>query len=85
MTDDQQEIIESLADAVVSKLLAAPTKSLKEAAVYDDWAAIYTTLRLFDPNPDSGSPESDWAMIPNEILDQASNSTVEHPRPSVFE
>lgn len=49
LDDDQQEIVESMADAIVSQLLAAPTQSLRDAAEEDDWSTINTALQLFDP------------------------------------
>ena len=49
LTDDQREAVESMADALVGQLLAAPTKSLREAAVEDDWETIRTAMELFDP------------------------------------
>lgn len=48
--DDQREIVASMADALVSQLLAPPTKSLREAAANDDWATINTALQLFNPD-----------------------------------
>lgn len=53
MTDDQRAVVESLADTLVSQLLAAPTKSLRDAAEVDDWATINSALRLFDPSFDA--------------------------------
>jgi glutamyl-tRNA reductase len=50
LTDDQREVVESLADAVVGQLLAAPTKALRDAAAEDDWATINAALQLFDPD-----------------------------------
>lgn len=49
LTDDQAETIEALADAIVGQLLAAPTRSLRDAAAEDDWTTIQTALTLFDP------------------------------------
>ncbi len=49
VSDRQREILESLADALVGQLLAAPTKSLRNAAADDDWTTIHTALQLFDP------------------------------------
>lgn len=49
LPDEQRDIVETMADAIVNQLLAAPTKSLREAAVDDDWETIDTALRLFDP------------------------------------
>ena len=44
------EVIESMADAIIGQLLAAPTRSLRDAAVEDDWETIQTAMTLFDPN-----------------------------------
>ncbi|MGM0604320.1 MAG: glutamyl-tRNA reductase [Halobacteriota archaeon] len=52
LTDEQRETVEALADALVGQLLAAPTKSLREAAAEDDWTTIQTAMRLFDPGFD---------------------------------
>ena len=49
LTDEQRASVEALADALIGQLLAAPTKSLREAAAEDDWTTISTALRLFDP------------------------------------
>ena len=45
-----KEIVAAMADALVNQILAAPTESLREAAVEDDWETIHTALRLFDPS-----------------------------------
>jgi len=50
LDDDQQAVVESMADAIVSQLLAAPTQSLRDAAEEDDWSTINTALQLFDPD-----------------------------------
>ncbi|WP_418280652.1 glutamyl-tRNA reductase [Halorubrum sp. DTA98] len=52
LTDDQRETVEAMADALVGQLLAAPTRSLRDAAGEDDWETIQTALRLFDPEFD---------------------------------
>lgn len=57
LTDDQRETVAGLADALVGQLLAAPTKSLREAAAEDDWERIHTAMQLFDPEFD-GPPAS---------------------------
>ncbi|MFB6154679.1 MAG: glutamyl-tRNA reductase [Haloferacaceae archaeon] len=49
LTDRQREAVQALADTLVGQLLAAPTRSLREAAAEDDWATIQTAMRLFDP------------------------------------
>ncbi len=58
VTDAQREVIEAMADSLVGQLLAAPTRSLREAAAEDDWATISTALRLFDPEFGGDSPAS---------------------------
>lgn len=57
LSDDQREVLESLVDSLVNQLLAAPTKSLRDAAESDDWSTINTALQLFDPDfhPDPAS------------------------------
>jgi glutamyl-tRNA reductase len=83
-TDEQRrEIVESLADALVGQLLAAPTESLRDAAERDDWSTIHTALRLFDPSEESGAvssmpanaspediPESVREGMPQRVLEQ---------------
>ncbi|MBV0924699.1 glutamyl-tRNA reductase [Halomicroarcula limicola] len=81
----QRDVMESMADAIVSQLLAAPTRSLRDAAEDDDWSTIQTALELFDPDfgPDSNDPPAfveDMAVedipegmreeIPASVLDQ---------------
>ncbi|KTG09387.1 glutamyl-tRNA reductase [Haloprofundus marisrubri] len=56
MTDEQRETVEALADALVGQLLAAPTKSLRDAAADDDWTTIQTAMQLFDPEFGTGGP-----------------------------
>jgi glutamyl-tRNA reductase len=55
VTDEQREVVESLADALVGQLLAPPTRSLRDAAEEDDWSTINTALELFDPDFRSGA------------------------------
>ena len=56
LTEKQHEAVEALASALVNQLLAAPTKSLREAAAEDDWTTIHTALELFDPEFDEAPP-----------------------------
>jgi glutamyl-tRNA reductase len=56
-TEAQRETVEALADALVGQLMAAPTKSLREAAAEDDWETIGTAIRLFDPEFGADPPE----------------------------
>jgi glutamyl-tRNA reductase len=80
LTDEQRETVDALADALVGKLLSAPTKSLREAAVEDDWDTIQTAMTLFDPDfggdesslespsgPREGTPEG----VPDDVPDDA--------------
>ncbi|ACV47726.1 MULTISPECIES: glutamyl-tRNA reductase [Halomicrobium] len=72
LDDDQQAVVESMADAIVSQLLAAPTQSLREAAQEDDWSTINTALQLFDPDfgPDTtagGPPAFSEGMSVDDI------------------
>jgi glutamyl-tRNA reductase len=77
VTEEQREIVESLADTLISQLLAAPTKSLRDAAAEDDWTTIQTALRLFDPDfgGEAGPPDfvTDAAPgdLPDELPDEA--------------
>ena len=59
LTDRQREAVESMADALVGQLLAAPTKSLREAAAEDDWDTIRTAMQLFDPGFGDAGPGGD--------------------------
>ncbi|WP_424014934.1 glutamyl-tRNA reductase [Halorubrum xinjiangense] len=64
LTDEQRETVADLADALVGQLLAAPTRSLRDAAGEDDWETIRTALRLFDPefvSETEGPEEADIA------------------------
>ncbi len=70
LDDEEQQVVESMADSIVSQLLAAPTSSLRDAAAEDDWSTIQTALQLFDPNfgPEDDVPPSFVAdMSPDEI------------------
>jgi glutamyl-tRNA reductase len=73
LTDEQREILESLADSLVGQLLAAPTESLRDAAAEDDWETIHTALQLFDPEfggGDGGKPPGMPDEIPDEMPDE---------------
>jgi glutamyl-tRNA reductase len=73
LDEEEEAIVESMADAIVSELLAAPTTSLRDAAEDDDWTTIQTALRLFDPNfgPETdAAPEFVVGMRPEEIPEE---------------
>lgn len=69
LTDEQRETVASLADALVGQLLAAPTKSLRDAAAEDDWTTIQTALGLFDPGFGGDRPAPANAEGPREGVD----------------
>jgi glutamyl-tRNA reductase len=84
LDEDQEEVIESMTDAVVSELLAAPTQSLRDAAEEDDWSTIQTALQLFDPNfgpseaggvdiPMDADEVAGGGAMPQTVLDQLSD------------
>lgn len=85
LDDDQREVIESMADALVGQMLAAPTQSLRDAAEEDDWTTINTALQLFDPDFDADEPtfvssmnvedipEDMKAEMPATVLNQLDN------------
>ncbi len=62
-------VLEDLADALVGQLMAAPTKSLREAAENDDWDTIQTALSLFDPEFPTGEVQAEeGAMPPTDVM-----------------
>jgi len=71
LDEEDEAVIESMADAIVSQLLAAPTDSLRDAAEEDDWSTIHTALNLFDPNfapeDEGGPPDFVTDMNPEDI------------------
>jgi len=76
-------VVEAMADSIVSRLLAPPTTSLRDAAEEDDWETIRTALELFDPefgpdaeeSPSLGgvSPEA----FPEEVRDEMPANVLE--------
>jgi glutamyl-tRNA reductase len=71
---DEAAVVEAMADAIVSQLLAAPTDSLRDAAEADDWSTIHTAIQLFDPSElgveDAVLPNAAGATIPAEVREQ---------------
>ena len=49
LDSEDEAVVESLADSLVSQILAVPTESLRDAAAEDDWETIITAIELFDP------------------------------------
>jgi glutamyl-tRNA reductase len=78
--DEETEVVKSMADAIVSELLAAPTTGLRDAAEDDDWETIQTALHLFDPNfgPSEEATPSFVAGMSPEEASEASSEPVDH-------
>ncbi|MFB6133292.1 MAG: glutamyl-tRNA reductase [Halanaeroarchaeum sp.] len=64
VTAEQREILESFAESLVSQMLSAPTRALRDAAEDDDWSTIATAIRLFDPEFDAEDVEKFYAESP---------------------
>jgi glutamyl-tRNA reductase len=81
LTDEQRTVVESMADALVSQLLAAPTQSLRDAAEEDDWTTIHTALQLFDPHtggvPDGLLADTTPDELPAEMKQQMPAAVLE--------
>ncbi|WP_134671294.1 glutamyl-tRNA reductase [Halorussus marinus] len=77
LTDDQREVVDAMADSLVSQLLAPPTKSLRDAAAEDDWATINTALQLFNPEFGDDERPADHA---DELPDEAAPGMPDHVR-----
>ena len=75
------EAVESMADTIVSQLLAAPTESLRDAAEKGDWSTIQTAVELFDLDCCSEPLEFVQPMsteeLPEEIHDQLQPAILE--------
>ncbi len=73
LDEEEEAVVESMADAIVSQLLAAPTSSLRDAAEEDDWSTIHTALQLFDPNfgpEETPPPEFVTGATPGDIPEE---------------
>lgn len=82
VSDAEQEILESMADALVGQLLSAPTQSLRDAAENDDWSTISAALQLFGPGLEIESSEgpvtpSEPGGIPKEMRERMPASVIE--------
>ena len=78
LTDEQRETVGALADALVGQLLAAPTKSLRDAAAEDDWTTIQTALELFDPEFGGDRPTPPETEAPREGVDLSRDDVPQH-------
>lgn len=69
--EEREAVLDALADALVGQLLAAPTKSLREAAENDDWETIHTAIQLFDPRIDAVADDPSEGMgVPPAVVEQ---------------
>lgn len=64
ISEDQEEIVTSLADAITGKLMAVPTQQLRSASSEDDWETVHAAIELFEPSFDSDFPESSTLDVP---------------------
>jgi glutamyl-tRNA reductase len=79
LNDEQREVVESMADALVGQLLSAPTQSLREAAVEDDWSTIQTAIALFDPEFENFSAVAESITDSDSIGGHVSATEAEAP------
>ena len=76
LDEESEAVVESMADTLVSQLLAPPTNSLRDAAADDDWTTIHTALQLFNPNiNEADAPLS--GMAPGGMPDSVDASDVD--------
>lgn len=81
LDEESEAVVESLADTLVSQLLAPPTNSLRDAAADDDWTTIHTALRLFNPHIDDIESEIPFAsMKPDSVEATDPESIPDHVR-----
>ncbi len=80
LDEEEQAVVESMADAIVSELLAAPTTALRDAAENDDWETIQTALHLFDPNfgPEEGATPAFVAGLSTDESADTPSEPVDH-------
>ena len=71
LDEDQREVVRGLADALVSRLLAAPTQSLRDAAANDDVETLLAAIELFDPGAEGDVQADLLAALPEGLLDAA--------------
>jgi glutamyl-tRNA reductase len=81
LDDESEAVVESMADTLVSQLLAPPTNSLRDAAAEDDWSTIHTALRLFNPHIDEADESMPLAeMAPDHVDTSDPDAIPEHVR-----
>ena len=83
LDEESRAVVEAMADSIVSRLLAPPTTSLRDAAEEDDWETIRTALELFDPEfgPDGEDAPSLGGLgpeaFPEEVREEMPASVLE--------
>lgn len=68
--EEREAVLDALADALVGQLLAAPTRSLREAAENDDWETIHTAIQLFDPRIEAIADDPADSAVPPAVVEQ---------------
>ena len=68
LDEDERDVVRGLADAMVSRLLAAPTQSLRDAAADDDVETLLAAIELFDPGTDGEAFADILADLPEGLF-----------------
>ncbi|HKJ58078.1 MAG TPA: glutamyl-tRNA reductase [Halobacteriales archaeon] len=68
LDEDERDVVRGLADAMVSRLLAAPTQSLRDAAADDDVETLLAAIELFDPGTDDEAAAEFLANLPDGLF-----------------
>jgi glutamyl-tRNA reductase len=71
LEEDEREVVRGFADALVSRLLAAPTQSLRDAAAEDDVETLLAAIELFDPGTEGEDGADFLAGLPDGLFDPA--------------
>lgn len=81
LNEESEAVVESMADTLVSQLLAPPTNSLRDAAAEDDWTTIHTALRLFNPNiEEADAPLAEMGGMPDGVDPSDIDAIPDHVR-----
>ena len=83
LDNESEEVVQSMADSLVSQLLAPPTNSLRDAAEADDWTTIHTALRLFNPELEAELDEELYPSLDGERDEDQHRSLEDESRPSL--
>jgi glutamyl-tRNA reductase len=70
LTETEQEVLEEMGSALVNKLLSAPTQSIKDAAVSEDYETLRTVADVFQvPDSPPEDVDTDTPRQPSERPD----------------